>query len=257
MIQAEIRFSYATLTTIMLCVAMITSSCSSAGSGTGTKNTAGPIQSQQSLIEDGSWLLKVDRVWNGQTVISLPNDTILDDDYLTTDLGNCYKIIISEHGSKLAIQGTPVSGVRILNTENRCEYQIEDGLFSGGVIYIWNSSFGIQAEYRVYGSGKPVVGSERGVFVNESQLREFTGTVRYDDLEGGYYGIRVNGGEWLDPINLPVCMEIEGVEVCGKYFVPENTASIHMSGEVVYIIEIEVVSDLQDAGDVIAHEVAN
>ena len=65
-----------------------------------------------------------------------------------------------------------------------------------------------------------------------------TGTIVFNDFEGGFYGITV-GDLKLDPVNLPDEFKIDGLEVqfLGRMF--PHTSSFHMWGITFYIIDIE------------------
>lgn len=68
---------------------------------------------------------------------------------------------------------------------------------------------------------------------------EGTGEIKYNDFEGGFYGIVADDGEKYDPINLPIDLELDGIRVKYTLKTLENQSSIHMWGIVVEIIEIE------------------
>ena len=77
----------------------------------------------------------------------------------------------------------------------------------------------------------------------QMSIIEGTGTVKYIDLEGGFYGIISDtsffGFKSLDPINLPVKFQEDGLQVKFKARILWNQVSIHMWGLIVKIIEIE------------------
>ena len=66
-----------------------------------------------------------------------------------------------------------------------------------------------------------------------------TGTIQYNDFEGGFYGIVGDDGEHYDPINLPSEFEEDGLQVEFTLKILENMSSFHMWGTVVEIIKIE------------------
>jgi inhibitor of cysteine peptidase len=66
-----------------------------------------------------------------------------------------------------------------------------------------------------------------------------TGEIKYNDFEGGFYGIVSDNGEHYDPINLPSEFEEDGLRVEFKLKILENQSSIHMWGTVVEILEIK------------------
>ena len=66
-----------------------------------------------------------------------------------------------------------------------------------------------------------------------------TGTIRYIDLEGGFYGIIGDDQEHYDPINLPEAYKQDNVRVEYKARLAPNQMSDHMWGKIIYILEIE------------------
>ena len=70
-------------------------------------------------------------------------------------------------------------------------------------------------------------------------LQAFDGTVAYQDLEGGFYGIETTVGERLLPTNLPAAFEEDGlaVHVTGRTI--EDLATIQMWGHPFEIASIE------------------
>ena len=66
-----------------------------------------------------------------------------------------------------------------------------------------------------------------------------TGTVKYIDLEGGFYGIITDKGEKLNPLNLPDEYKIDGLRVKFKARILRNVTTTQMWGTPVEIIEIK------------------
>ena len=66
-----------------------------------------------------------------------------------------------------------------------------------------------------------------------------TGTVKFIDLEGGFYGILGDDGENYDPINLSQEFQEDGLRVRFEVKIREDVVSIHMWGTPVEIIKIE------------------
>lgn len=77
----------------------------------------------------------------------------------------------------------------------------------------------------------------------QKSIIEGTGTIKYIDLEGGFYGIISDtsffGFNSFDPINLPLEFQEDGLRVKFKARILWNQVSIHMWGLIVKIIEIE------------------
>ena len=66
-----------------------------------------------------------------------------------------------------------------------------------------------------------------------------SGTIQFNDFEGGFYGIVGDNGEYYDPINLPSDFKEDGLQVRYTIKILENQTSVHMWGSVVKIIRIE------------------
>ncbi|MCJ7572104.1 MAG: META domain-containing protein [Candidatus Thermoplasmatota archaeon] len=66
-----------------------------------------------------------------------------------------------------------------------------------------------------------------------------TGTIRYIDLEGGFYGIIGDDQNLYDPINLPEAYKQDNLRVEFKARVSPNQNSIHQWGKIIYILEIK------------------
>ena len=65
------------------------------------------------------------------------------------------------------------------------------------------------------------------------------GTVRFIDLEGGFYGIIGDDGKKYDPVNLSQEFQVDGLPVRFKAKVRDDVASIRMWGTPVEIVTIE------------------
>ncbi len=65
------------------------------------------------------------------------------------------------------------------------------------------------------------------------------GTIRYIDLEGGFYGIIGEKQEHYDPLNLLEEYQQDNLRVEFKARLTPNQNSIHMWGKIIYILEIE------------------
>ena len=66
-----------------------------------------------------------------------------------------------------------------------------------------------------------------------------TGTVKFINLEGGFYGIIGDDGEHYDPINLDQEFQEDGLRIHFEAKVHEDVASTHMWGTIVEITNIE------------------
>jgi hypothetical protein len=68
------------------------------------------------------------------------------------------------------------------------------------------------------------------------------GTVRYLDLEGGFWGIVGSDGKNYDPVNLNTKYQTDGQLVKVEAEILEDQASIHQRGTLIKISSIEVIT---------------
>ena len=73
----------------------------------------------------------------------------------------------------------------------------------------------------------------------ESELNYSTGTVKYQSIEGGFYGIVTDDKKNLDPLNLSKEYQVDGKRIQFKYVEKKDMASFHMWGIIVEITEIK------------------
>ena len=71
----------------------------------------------------------------------------------------------------------------------------------------------------------------------ESRAELVTGTIRYIDLEGGFYGIETDDGRRLDPVNLPEEFQQDGLRIEARVEELRDRVSIRMWGTLVRIVE--------------------
>jgi hypothetical protein len=69
--------------------------------------------------------------------------------------------------------------------------------------------------------------------------REITGTVRFMDLEGGFYGIITDDGARLDPMDLPAQFRQDGLRVRARVEPVPDAVTFRMWGTVVRVLSIE------------------
>jgi hypothetical protein len=68
---------------------------------------------------------------------------------------------------------------------------------------------------------------------------EMTATVKYVDLESGFYGLVTDAGQKLDPVNLPNSFKEDELRIRVRVEKVEGRVSTHMWGPLVRIVEIE------------------
>ena len=124
-----------------------------------------------SQLDGNSYTLEVDRIANNPDV-QFPSETLQESDYEQTDQGNRYRVSFSENAETATVAVEPPAGEAAVMTgnietdaEDLRRYEIEQGLFAGGRFIVWIADNHLEAELTVYGSGVPIVTSERGRLV--------------------------------------------------------------------------------------------
>jgi hypothetical protein len=129
-------------------------------------------------FHDGAWVLVVDRALrDGSGTTGLPEAPLSESDFAPAAGNTRYQVDVSEQGAQIVINATlapetPGSGkgTTIVHLVGRLEsatpdswtYQIVAGSFAGGRFVASQISGGLQGELTTYGSGRPVLRSERG-----------------------------------------------------------------------------------------------
>jgi hypothetical protein len=124
-----------------------------------------------SLLSENTFILTIDRIANGPDV-QFPGDSLKESDFTATDEDIHYGITFSENGRIITIESTvtdTVSGERANDGEASKRYELDEGLFAGGRFIIWISNGSFEAEYTVYGSGVPIIRSERGKLTSNAR----------------------------------------------------------------------------------------
>jgi hypothetical protein len=128
----------------------------------------GTCGSADGALDGESYILEVDRVANHPDV-QFPHDPLEEDDYEETDQDNQYEVRFSANGDTVTIEGKQISGeIEIvtgsieIDDEDFKQYDIQETLFAGGRFGVWITDDHFDAEYTIYGSGVPIIRSERG-----------------------------------------------------------------------------------------------
>lgn len=129
-------------------------------------------ESSDPLFQDikGSQVaFEVNRVANHPNVTT-PNQLLKESDFTKMADGLSYSITFNEDSQALTLELAPDSlvygSLQDMNNET-LNYTLDQGLFAGGRITIWKAGESLEAEYTVYGSGVPIIKSERGILVKK------------------------------------------------------------------------------------------
>jgi hypothetical protein len=117
----------------------------------------------------GSWNLQVDRAWNGVSGnVQFPWNRLDESDYERVIDGPAYRVAVSDGGRQVTVGERPLRGERTTTTDSAVEFSLTpdmSGAPGGGRLVVWTAGGGLQAELTIYGSGRPIVKSERGAMV--------------------------------------------------------------------------------------------
>ena len=76
-------------------------------------------------------------------------------------------VVISQRGARASLRESsvgahPLEGRRVATADGRLVYDLSEGTFADGRFTVWSTKGGLQGEVTIYGSGRPIVRSERG-----------------------------------------------------------------------------------------------
>lgn len=122
-------------------------------------------------IADGVYELRTDRSLARESSSGFPSDPLTDDDYAPNDAGTTHVVRISDGGAAVAVATScdtadGASGPRGVGPAGGISYNLNEGLMAGGRFLFWLAEDGSrQAEFTIYGSGVPIIQSDRGPLV--------------------------------------------------------------------------------------------
>ena len=121
-------------------------------------------------FSDGRWVLRIDRAILVERLgLNRHSEQVDESEYRPISKGSTYPILVSDRGARVEIDGDkrtavhpPMKGVRSSSKEP-IVYKLDDGTFAGGRFVVWSAKNGLQGELTIYGSGVPLISSERGL----------------------------------------------------------------------------------------------
>jgi hypothetical protein len=142
--------------------------CDDAAVGGGPSSTSDAAAAELTLADfvDGAWLLHVDRTLRpGGPDPSVPTQSLSEQDYVAAAKPSERKVVVSMQAQRVSIGDTPWLGTRTLENARQLSFDLGSGTFAGGRFVVWQAAHGLQAELTIYGSGLPIVQSERGALL--------------------------------------------------------------------------------------------
>ncbi len=139
---------------IFSCLSLLIAGCETADSNDEYADTF-PI------LDGNSFVLEVDRIIEMPDA-QLPMDDLKESDYIRINEGIQYNVSFTEDGQTVTIEPGCISGQKTHNGGESRIYELDEGVFAGGRFVIWMNNDSFEAELTIYGSGIPIIQSERG-----------------------------------------------------------------------------------------------
>jgi hypothetical protein len=149
----------------------VRTTASTTGSASITSSSPQPPTAEP-LVADGVWELRIDRQ-GGSEDSDEAFGFLPETRYHAVENGPTYHVVISERGERASVEGTrgttqfAVVAQRASIADQQAWYELTDA-FAGGRFVVWRSDSGLQGELTVYGSGRPIISSERGAFIKDA-----------------------------------------------------------------------------------------
>ncbi len=132
----------------------------------GTPDTDLAIDPLLEALSGAGFVLEVDRIADHPDSVTFPFDPLDESAYVPVENGTLYDLSFSGDGTSVSILGTtseePMIGYRSRLETDVVEYDLQEGLFAGGRLVVWVDEDRLAAELTIYGSGMPIIQSERG-----------------------------------------------------------------------------------------------
>ena len=117
------------------------------------------------LLGENDFILEVSRISEYPNV-QFPSDQLNEKDYVEINHSSEYEVSFSEDWKTISIMDDSISGTIMEGSEEYKKYDLDKGLFAGGRFVVWITYGQFEAEYTIYGSGVPIVRSERGYLLS-------------------------------------------------------------------------------------------
>jgi hypothetical protein len=145
------------------------------GDGDGPDGTGQSVQ--LSALFGKNCQLQIDREWirPDSSGPQYPQDELVEDDYQSVTDGPSYDVTFSPDGARVEVAPQPlpvsmdldptVAGDLESSSNVQRDYNLVQGSFAGGRFVVRTNSSAFDAELTLYGSGVPIVHSERGPLI--------------------------------------------------------------------------------------------
>jgi hypothetical protein len=146
-----------------IALGMALTGCDHDCAATNANDAATPATLTLADLSDGSWTLRVDRELSQNADVSVPRESLSEDDYTPVASPRSHAIQIDLDGNQVLIDDAEyVGSLEATSTDSQHTFDITVGTFAGGRFVVWPDPQGLQAEFTLFGSGVPFAQSERG-----------------------------------------------------------------------------------------------
>jgi hypothetical protein len=118
-------------------------------------------------FSDGAWQLQVDRHWNRDLPGVFPEMALDEDNYEPVTGATSYDVLVSDGWHSVSIGTAAWLGELSAGASSTLHYELTKGTFAGGRFLVWVTPNGLEAELTIYGSGVPIISSERGRLIRK------------------------------------------------------------------------------------------
>lgn len=141
--------------------------CSASGStavdgAVETDETGAPAAQALTELWGLEKVFRITQEWDRTGDVAFPLDPVPDEHFLPVSEERTLKVVFSADGQGVEIGDTPLAGTARTIEALDATWDLGDGTFAGGRFLVWIEAGVFQAELTIYGSGLPVVSSERG-----------------------------------------------------------------------------------------------
>jgi hypothetical protein len=122
--------------------------------------------SELASLNGRTYTLKINRSARIPMVTS-PFDELKESDYVMVTDGKSYTVSFLSDGSGVTVEPGTLRGVKADSKNDTVRfYNLTFGAFAGGRFEVWSNKNGLEAELTLYGSGLPIIISERGYLIS-------------------------------------------------------------------------------------------
>jgi hypothetical protein len=153
---------------LFLFLSGLTLACGASGarsldSSVGVDDVSSPATLTLAELWGGERVFRVTEEWDHSGEVGFPMDPVPDEHYVPVSEERRLDLRFSEDGVVVEIGDGPLVGDLQTLDEDQATWELGDGTFAGGRFQVWIDAGALHAALTIYGSGVPIVSSERGL----------------------------------------------------------------------------------------------